>query len=194
MRLHAEDPGRLCAESRFGRELERRTRCGADVRLPDALHRNTRWRGLDHGAPVQWGASCGARRARRAIDRAISAWEPQYLCTPSEQHERGRNWFVVPLPVTLNENVLSQRTPRFRRCGTRGARHAAVRATLCLLALMLIPATARGRDNDIPRDGITAAIPAGWIAAAARSVASRQAAGRAGRRGMAGGRCDARRR
>ena len=46
--------------------------------------------------------------------------------------------------------------------GPRGARNAAVRATLCLFALMLISATARGRDNDIPRDGITAAIPAGW--------------------------------
>jgi len=38
-----------------------------------------------------------------------SAWEPQYLCMPSEQHKRGRNWFVVPLPGILNENVLCQR-------------------------------------------------------------------------------------
>ena len=45
----------------------------------------------------------------------------------------------------------------------RGARHAAARATLYVLALMLIPGTACGRNNDIPRDGITAAIPAGWI-------------------------------
>ena len=46
--------------------------------------------------------------------------------------------------------------------GTRGARHAAARNTLCALILMLIPATGHGMDNDIPRDGITAAIPAGW--------------------------------
>ena len=34
--------------------------------------------------------------------------------------------------------------------GTRGARHAAVRATLCLLALILIPATARGGGQRYP--------------------------------------------
>jgi hypothetical protein len=45
----------------------------------------------------------------------------------------------------------------------RGARHAAARASLYVLVLMLIAGTARGRSNDIPRDGITAAIPAGWI-------------------------------
>ena len=44
----------------------------------------------------------------------------------------------------------------------RGARYAAVRGTLCVLALMVTAETARGRNNDIPRDGITATIPDGW--------------------------------
>ena len=68
--------------------------------------------------------------------------------------------------------------------GTRGARHAAVRATLCVLALILIRRPRVGGQRyptrrDHGRD------PGRVDAAAARSVASRQAVGRAGRRGMA---------
>ena len=168
MRLHAGGPEVVFAPeiTRFGRELET---ADAVRRQPCVLMRCTEATlmpgGLGHGGSGPGGALCGseARRERRAIRQAISAWEPQYLCTPSEQHERGRNWFVVPLPVTLMRMFFPSARPAPVAAGPRGARHAAVRATLCLLALMLIPATARGRDNDIPRDGITAAIPAGWI-------------------------------
>ena len=72
----------------------------------------------------------------------------------------------APVVSPLGDPVASRRARQMgdvTATGTRGARHAAVRATLCVLALILIPATARGRDNDIPRDGITAAIPAGWM-------------------------------
>ena len=71
----------------------------------------------------------------------------------------------APVVSPLGDPVASRRPRQMgdvTATGTRGARHAAVRATLCVLALILIPATARGRENDIPRDGITAAIPAGW--------------------------------
>ena len=91
------------------------------VRLPDVCcTENTLmaaprlWNSGPRVALVRW------RRARRAIGRGFSAWEPQYQFMPSEQHGCERNWFVVPLQSSMRM-FFTITPPSVAR--QRGARH-----------------------------------------------------------------------